>query len=99
MDTGENTREVDISRNHGLLHHRNLQRILYLQTKFETRTAFLRVKRDRTVSMPRSFCSCTHYTRMQHGEYAIMYTDTCGKTLLYFIANMNYNSTQEEVAG
>ena len=41
---GENTREVDISRNHRLLHHWNLQCILYLQTEFETHTAFLRLK-------------------------------------------------------
>ena len=44
VGTSENSRKVNISCNHGLLHHQNLQCIPYLQTKFETCTAFLRVK-------------------------------------------------------
>ena len=88
---GENSCEVDISRNHRLLHHWNLQRIPYLHTKFEARTAFLRVKRGRTVSLPRSFCSCSEYTgNVTHTEYNNVYRYT-GKdpVLSVFIAILN----------
>ena len=97
MGTGENAREVDISRNHGLLHHRNLQCIPYLQTGFETRTAFLRVKRGRTVLVPRSSCSCTDYTGNVTRTVYDNFYGYKGKdpALNVFIANIS----QEEVAG
>ena len=96
VGTGENTREVNISRNHGLLHHRNLQCIPYLQTEFETRTAFLRVKRGRTVLVPRSSCSCTDYTRnVALTEYDNSYGYK-GKdpALNVFIANISQEELQ-----
>ena len=45
ISTGVNSREIEISRKCGLLHHYNLWRIPYLLAKFETRSPFLRLKR------------------------------------------------------
>ena len=99
MGTGVNTCVVDISRNHGLVHpnHRKLQCIPYLQTEFETRTAFLRVKRARTVLVLRSSYSCTDYTGNVTRTVYYNFYGYKGKypALNVFVVNIS----QEEVAG
>ena len=49
VGTGENSREVDISRNCGLLHHQNLWCIPYLRAKFKSIVLSCVSNEDRTL--------------------------------------------------